>query len=64
MADTSKPDLEKIKYIYDNYDEDDRFEYDLRDVENINFGLRLKLPSGGNLNDKISDFYRDCEFLI
>ena len=38
MASTSRPDLENIKYIYDNYDEDDRFEYDLRDVDNISFG--------------------------
>ena len=64
MANTSKPDLEKIKYIYDNYDEDDRFEYDFRDVDNISFGLRLKLPDGGRLNDKISDFYRVCVLLV
>lgn len=65
MAATRYDDIKKIRDIYDNADdEDDLFEYDLRDVENINFGLRLKLPSGGSLNDKISDFYRDCVFLI
>lgn len=64
MASTSRPDLEKIKYIYDNYDEDDRFEYDLRDVDNYSFGQRLKLPSGSRLNDKIIDFYSACESLV
>ena len=38
MASTSRSDLEQIKYIYDNYDEDGRFEYDLRDDSNHDFG--------------------------
>ncbi len=64
MASISKPDLEQIKYIYDNYDEDGRFEYDLRDVDNYNFGWRLKLPRGGRLNDKVSSFYDACVSLV
>jgi hypothetical protein len=64
MAAISRPDLEKIKYIYDNYDEDDRFEYELRDDDNYNFGYKLKLPSGSRLNDKIFSFYDACVSLV
>ena len=64
MASTSRPDLEKIKDIYDNYDEDGRFEYDLRDVDNYSFGQMLKLPSGSRLNDKVSSFYDACVSLV
>ena len=64
MASTSRPDLEQIKYIYDNYDEDGRFEYDFRDCDNHDFGLRLKLPSGSRLNDKVSSFYDACVSLV
>jgi len=64
MASTSRPDLERIKYVYDNYDEDGRLEYDLRDDGNHDFGWGLKLPGGGRLNDKVSSFYDACVSLV